>query len=424
VPLSFRKGNISVFGAFERMVAFRYLRARRKEGFISVIAGFSLAGIGLGVATLIVVMAVMNGFRQELLSRILGINGHLGVYGAGPVLTDFDPLADAIRKLPGVTRVIPTIEGQVMASAGGGAAGAIVRGVRPDDLLAREIITKDLVGSAQDFRDGDSVLIGHRLAEKLGLGVGDTITLISPKGNATAFGTVPRLRGYRIAGTFKVGMFEYDSGFIFMPLDAAQTYFKLPDAVTQIEVFTTNPDRVPDLRNEIFRIAGGGVRLYDWQQANASFFNAIQVERNVMFLILTLIILVAAFNIISSLIMLVKDKGRDIAILRTMGATRGMILRIFFLAGASVGVVGTVCGTVLGVLFATNIEGIRQFIQSIIGRELFAAEIYFLTQLPARVDPSEVVTVVLMALGLSFAATIYPAWRAAKLDPVEALRYE
>lgn len=413
-----------MFGAFERMVAFRYLRARRKEGFISVIAGFSLAGIGLGVATLIVVMAVMNGFRQELLSRILGINGHLGVYGAGPVLTDFDPLAEAIRKLPGVTRVIPTIEGQVMASAGGGAAGAIVRGVRPDDLLAREIITKDLVGSAQDFRDGDSVLIGHRLAEKLGLGVGDTITLISPKGNATAFGTVPRLRGYRIAGTFKVGMFEYDSGFIFMPLEAAQTYFKLPDAVTQIEVFTTNPDRVPDLRSEIFRIAGGSVRLYDWQQANASFFNAIQVERNVMFLILTLIILVAAFNIISSLIMLVKDKGRDIAILRTMGATRGMILRIFFLAGASVGVVGTVCGTVLGVLFATNIEGIRQFIQSIIGRELFAAEIYFLTQLPARVDPSEVVTVVLMALGLSFAATIYPAWRAAKLDPVEALRYE
>ena len=413
-----------MFGAFERMVAFRYLRARRKEGFISVIAGFSLAGSGLGVATLIVVMAVMNGFRQELLSRILGINGHLGVYGAGPVLTGFDPLADAIRKLPGVSRVIPTVEGQVMASAGGAAAGAIVRGVRPDDLLAREIITKDLVGSAQDFRDGDSVLIGHRLAEKLGLGVGDTITLISPKGNATAFGTVPRLRGYRIAGTFKVGMFEYDSGFIFMPLETAQTYFKLPDAVTQIEVFTTNPDLVPDLRAEIYRTAGGGVRLYDWQQANASFFNAIQVERNVMFLILKLIILVAAFNIISSLIMLVKDKGRDIAILRTMGATRGMILRIFFLAGASVGVVGTVCGTVLGVLFATNIEGIRQFIQSIIGRELFAAEIYFLTQLPARVDPSEVVTVVLMALGLSFAATIYPAWRAAKLDPVEALRYE
>lgn len=415
-----------MFDAFERMVAFRYLRARRKEGFISVIAGFSLLGIGLGVATLIVVMAVMNGFRQELLSRILGINGHLGVYGAGPALTGFDPLAEAIRQLPGVTRVIPTVEGQVMATSQGGAAGAIVRGVRPDDLLGREIIRKGLSGPYEEFRDGESVLIGYRLAEKLGLGVGDTITLISPKGNATAFGTVPRLRGYRIVGTFNIGMFEYDSGFVFMALDAAQTYFKLPGAVTQIEVFADNPDRVPELRTAIYRAATatGGVRIYDWQQANASFFNAIQVERNVMFLILTLIILVAAFNIISSLIMLVKDKGRDIAILRTMGATRGMVMRIFFLAGASVGVVGTVFGTVLGVLFATNIENIRQFIQSIIGRELFAAEIYFLTQLPARVDPGEVVAVVLMALGLSIAATIYPSWRAAKLDPVEALRYE
>jgi lipoprotein-releasing system permease protein len=413
-----------VFDAFERMVAFRYLRARRKEGFISVIAGFSLLGIGLGVATLIVVMAVMNGFRQELLSRILGINGHLGVYGSGPALTDFDPLAEAIRKLPGVTRVIPTVEGQVMATSQGGASGAIVRGVRPDDLLGREIIRKGLNGSAEEFQAGDSVLIGYRLAEKLGLGVGDTITLISPKGNTTAFGTVPRMRGYRIAGTFSIGMFEYDSGFVFMPLEAAQTYFKLPEAVTQIEVFVDNPDKVPELRTAIYRAAGGNVRIYDWQQANSSFFNAIQVERNVMFLILTLIILVAAFNIISSLIMLVKDKGRDIAILRTMGATRGMIMRIFFLSGASVGVFGTAFGTLLGVWFATNIEGIRQFIQSIIGRELFAAEIYFLTQLPARVDPGEVVAVVLMALGLSFAATIYPSWRAANLDPVEALRYE
>jgi lipoprotein-releasing system permease protein len=412
-----------VFDAFERMVAFRYLRARRKEGFISVIAGFSLLGIGLGVATLIVVMAVMNGFRQELLSRILGINGHMGVYGAGPALTDFDPLAEAIRKLPGVVRAIPTVEGQVMATTQAGASGAIVRGVRPDDLLARDIIRKGMTGSAEQFRAGDSVLIGYRLAEKLGLRVGDTITLISPKGNATAFGTVPRMRGYTVAGTFNIGMFEYDSGFVFMPLDAAQTYFKLPGAVTQIEVFVDNPDMVPSLRGDIYRLAGNA-RIYDWQQANASFFNAIQVERNVMFLILTLIILVAAFNIISSLIMLVKDKGRDIAILRTMGATRGMVMRIFFLSGASVGLVGTVFGTILGVSFATNIEAIRQFIQSIIGRELFAAEIYFLTQLPAKVDPGEVVAVVLMALGLSFAATIYPSWRAANLDPVEALRYE
>ncbi len=413
-----------MFNAFERMVAFRYLRARRKEGFISVIAGFSLAGIGLGVATLIVVMAVMNGFRQELLSRILGINGHMGVYGAAQVLTDFDPLAEAIRGLPGVVRAIPTVEGQVMATSPAAASGALVRGVRPDDLLARDIIRKGLTGSEEVFRGGDAVYVGYRLAEKLGLGVGDSITLISPKGNATAFGTVPRLRSYQIAGTFNIGMFEYDSSFVFMPLDAAQTYFKMPDAVTQIEVFADDPEKVPELRNAVYRMAGGSVRIYDWQQANASFFNAIQVERNVMFLILTLIILVAAFNIISSLIMLVKDKGRDIAVLRTMGATRGMILRIFFLSGASVGVAGTLFGLVLGVSFATNIENIRQVIQGIIGTDLFKAEIYFLTQLPARVDPGEVVSVVLMALGLSFAATIYPSWRAANLDPVEALRYE
>ncbi|CCG43137.1 lipoprotein-releasing ABC transporter permease subunit [Magnetospirillum molischianum] len=414
-----------IFGSFERMVAFRYLRARRKEGFISVIAGFSLAGIGLGVATLIVVMAVMNGFRHELLGRILGINGHIGVYGAQAPLSEFDSLADRIRALTGVTMVIPTVEGQVFTSSpNGGGTGAIVRGVRPEDLLARQIFARNWRGVPAEFTGEDSVVLGYRLAEKLGVSIGDTVTLISPKGSATAFGTVPRMRGYRVAGTFNVGMFEYDSGFVFMPLPAAQTFFRLPGAVTQIEVFLDDPDRVPVTRRELTDLTGGAARIYDWQQANANFFNAVQVERNVMFLILTLIILVAAFNIISSLIMLVKDKGRDIAILRTMGATRGMIMRIFFLSGASVGVAGTVFGTVLGVWFATHIEAIRQFIQSIIGRELFAAEIYFLTQLPARVETGEVVTVVLMALGLSFAATIYPSWRAARLDPVEALRYE
>ena len=412
-----------MFGPFERMVAFRYLRARRKEGFISVIAGFSLLGIGLGVATLIVVMAVMNGFRQELLTRILGINGHLGVYASGPTMAASEDLAARIRSIPGVVLAAPTIEGQVMASVKGIASGAMVRGVRPADLLARPSIVKGLRGNLDAFKAGEGIFIGRRLAEKLNVGQGDQLTLISPKGLATAFGTVPRVRAFTIDGTFDVGMYEYDSSFIFMPLDAAQTYFQMTAQVSMIEVFLQNPDQVPDVGYAVMK-ADPTVRIYDWQRTNASFFNAIQVERNVMFLILTLIIIVAAFNIISSLIMLVKDKGHDIAILRTMGATRGMILRIFLLSGASIGVAGTAFGTALGVWFATHIEQIRQFIQSIIGRDLFAAEIYFLTQLPARVETGEVVAVVLMALGLSFAATIYPAWRAANLDPVEALRYE
>jgi len=413
-----------IFSAFERMVAMRYLRARRKEGFISVIAGFSLLGIGLGVATLIIVMSVMNGFRAELLGRIIGINGHIGIYGPGGSLREFDPLAAAARKVPGVIMATPVLEGQVMVTAGSNASGAMVRAMRPEDLSQRKIITEKLRGDLSRFTGEDSVIVGKRLAEKMGLGIGDSITLISPKGSATAFGTVPRMRAYTIVATFEAGMYEYDSSFIFMPLEAAQLYFQLPDAVTNIEIMVQNPDQVKEVRAALQDLVAGRANLYDWQQANSNFFNAVQVERNVMFLILTLIILVAAFNIISSLIMLVKDKGRDIAILRTMGATRGMIMRIFFLAGASVGTVGTLFGVLLGVSFSTHIEQIRQFLQSIIGRDLFSAEIYFLTQIPARVDGGEVLQVVLMALGLSFAATIYPSWRAARLDPVEALRYE
>lgn len=414
-----------MFSFFEWMVAMRYLRARRQEGFISVIAWFSLLGIALGVATLIIVMAVMNGFREELLSRILGINGHLSIYGQTNQLRDFDPIAERLRKVTGVVAVTPMIEGQVMATARGIAQGAVVRGIRAQDLAARNIVADNIKsGSLADFKGKNAIIVGQRMASKMGVLVGDKITLISPKGNTTAFGTVPRMKAYTVAATFQIGMYEYDSSFIFMPLKNAQVYFKMPGAVSNLEVFVTHPDDAIAIGRDISKEMKGKARIHDWQRVNASFFNAIQVERNVMFLILTLIIVVAAFNIISSLIMLVKDKGKDIAILRTMGATSGMIMRIFFIAGASVGTIGTMAGFGLGLAFTENIETIRQWIQGLTGTDLFAAEIYFLSKLPAVVDPSEVVAVVLMGLGLSFLATLYPAWRASKLDPAEALRYE
>jgi len=413
-----------IFGAVERMVAFRYLRARRQEGFISVIAIFSLTGIALGVATLIVTMAVMNGFRAELLGRILGFNGHMNIYAAQGPLTDYDALAAQVKKLDGIVSVRPIIEGQIMATAGTQASGALVRGVTEADLAAQPLLANHLSADAlANFKD-NGVVIGSRLAQRLGLKPGGSITFISPQGTATVFGTVPRIKTYRVAGTFEVGMYEFDNGVVFMPMATAQTFFNLDKAVSSLEVMVADPDNIRTYDREVYNALGGKARIYDWQQSNLSFFNAVEVERNVMFLILTLIILVAAFNIVSSMIMLVKDKSHDIAILRTMGATRAMILRIFILSGASIGIVGTLAGFVLGVEFASHIEAIRRFIQSIIGTDLFAAEIYFLTQIPARVDPYEVGVVLAMAFGLSFLATIYPSWRAARLDPVEALRYE
>ena len=414
-----------MFSAVEWMIAWRYMRARRAEGFISVIAGFSLMGIALGVATLIIVLSVMNGFRIELLDRILGLNGHIAVITSTGTVANYNPLAERVRVVDGVLSVTPLVEGQILATNGGRSAGAVVRGLTSEDLTSRPSIADNIrLGSLANFKGNDAIVLGSRLARSLGAIPGDKVTLVSPKGTVTAFGTVPRLQAYTVVATFEVGMFEFDSSFIFMPLEAAQKYFRMGDTVSQLEIFVKDPDNLLRQRTAIGAALGAEHRLFDWQQSNRSFFNALQVERNVMFLILTLIILVAAFNIISSLIMLVKDKGSAIAILRTVGASRGTIMRIFFIVGTSIGVVGTASGTILGLLFAHNIESLRRAIESLTGNDLFAAEIYFLSQLPAEVDTGEVIMVVCMALGLSILATLYPSWRASRLDPVEALRNE
>jgi len=414
-----------IFGRFERMVAFRYLRPRRQEGFVSVIAIFSLLGIMLGVATLIIVMSVMNGFRIEFVNRILGLNGHLAVYGSGAALPDFDAMAKKVRAVPGVVSATPLIEAQALATTNaGGAAGVVVRGIRPADIRARKLIADHIVaGSLADF-DGDQIAVGDRLARRLGVTVGGLLTIVSPQGEATAFGTVPRMKTYKVVALFDVGFYEYDNSFIYIPLDAAQLFFKLPNEVSYLEVFVTNADNAAVDGRRIADTVGGGVRILDWQRANNSIVAALDIQSDVMFLILTLIIIVAAFNIISGMTMVVKDKGRDIAILRTMGASRGMILRIFVMSGASIGVAGTLAGFALGIVFTQNIEAIRQFIQNVLHMNLFAAEIYYFTRIPAKIVPHQVATVVIMALALSFLATLYPSWRAARLDPVEGLRYE
>jgi len=413
-----------MFSAVERLIAGRYLRPRREEGFISVIAAFSLLGITLGVGTLIVVLAVMSGYRAELMGLVLGFNSHVVLQTGPEGLPDFDAVAGELRGVDVVTSVTPLVTGHVMATANGAASGALVRGIRPDDLAARSTIADSLRGGSVANLTNDQIAIGSRMALRLGLGLGDRLTLISPKGTATAFGTVPRMRAYEIGAIFQIGMFDYDNSVIFMPFEAAQLYFQLEGRASQLEIMVDDPDRVWAYRFDLEPLVGGVGQLIDWQQSNSQFFTALKVERNVMFLILSLIIMVAAFNIISGMIMLVKDKRRDIAILRTMGATRGSVMRVFFLSGAAIGITGTIGGFLLGVGFAANIETIQGWLEYFTGTDLFAAEIYFLSHLPTRIETFDVVSVVLMSLGLSLLATLYPSWRAARLDPVEALRYE
>ena len=426
------------FSSFEWMLAGRYLRSRRREGFISVISLFSFLGILLGVATLIVVMAVLNGFRAELLDKILGFQGHVSIYrtDAAP-LAGYDDLAQRIAKIPGVVRAVPLIEGQAMASSLHNNTGALVRGIAEADIQKLPSLNNDSLRTAinpefnpdsppsfKGFDASGGVAIGERMAWRHQLGLGSRITIISPEGPDTVVGTAPRLRDYPVVAIFKVGMSDYDENVIYMPLAEAQDYFVTDEGVNQVEIMVADPDNVEQYLLPVLAEAGADMTVSTWKDRNSTFFNALAVERNVMFLVLTMIILVAALNIISGLIMLVKDKSHDIAILRTMGATRGAIQRVFFLTGAAIGTAGTIGGFITGLLICLNTERIRQFISWASGVDPFNPELYYLAQLPAKMDSWETVMIVLMALGLSFAATLYPSWRAARLDPVEALRYE
>ena len=417
--------GVRPFSRFEWMVALRYLRARRRETFISIISIISLIGIGLGVATLIIVLAVMNGFRGELIDKILGLNGHFIVQPIGAPLTDYDAVAQRIAAVDGVIGVVPLIEGQVLATGPAGSGGALVRGVREQDIASIPGLAANIkAGTLAGFDTAGGVAIGSGVASTLGIGVGSTLTLIAPDGDVTPFGVMPRQKAYPVVAVFEIGMTEYDATFVFMPLAEAQLYFNLPEEASAIEIYVEDPDAVDRMRPDVESAMGRQGFVVDWQQRNISFFSALAIERNVMFLILTLIVLVAALNIVSGLTMLVKEKGPDIAVLRTLGATRASIMRIFFLTGAAIGTVGVLAGLILGMIVTPNVEAIRGFIARLTGTEIFSSQYYLLSRLPAEMDWGETATVVLMALALAYLATIYPAWRAARLDPVEALRYE
>ncbi len=422
-------GRSPPFGPWERAVAGRYLRARRSEGGVGLLTAISFIGITLAVAVLIIVMSVMNGFRSELMGRILGFNGHVYVTGQALVTPQRGQLIARLRALPGVIQAAPIIEAQAMALGRGQISGAVVRGMSPADLRALKIVSGNITrGSMSGFGEGDYggdlILVGDKLAQNLGVAPGDDLTLVSPTGGATAFGATPQRKTYTVAGTFSVGMSDYDQAFIYMPLSQAQVFFGRDDGVDFVEMKLADPDRAPDFKGQVLQAAGPTAIVTDWTQKNSSYWGALQVERNVMRLILMLLVAIAAMNIISGLIMLVKNKGRDIAILRTMGAGQGAILRIFFMVGASIGVLGTLAGLALGVLFCLNIEGIQRVVEWVSGAQVFSADIYFLSRIPAKIDWTEVATITGWSLAMAFTATLIPAWRASRIDPVEALRYE
>ena len=423
VPAASAPTGTKPFAGFEWGLAGRYLRTRRREGFVSVIAGFSFLGILLGVATLIIVMSVMNGFRKELLEKIVGVNGHIFATPIDRPLDDFDPVANRLKSIPGVRLAIPLVEGQALASSQTGNGGVLVRGIRESDIRAIPFVGGNVrSGTLEGFDTTPGVAIGRRLANALGIQVGDSMTLVAPQGAATPFGTTPRIKAYPVKAIFEIGMTEFDASFVFMPLPEAQAYFNRDGDVNVIEIFVDNPDRTQAVRDAIEADAPRPLVLSDWRQRNRTFFNALEVERNVMFIILTLIVLVAALNIVSGLIMLVKDKTADIAIMRTMGASRGTVMRVFLITGAAIGVVGTIAGLILGIVFSHNIKSIMAGLNWITGANLWDPTVRFLSDIPSVMDWGEVTAVVVMALVLSLLATLYPAWKAARLDPVQALR--
>jgi lipoprotein-releasing system permease protein len=417
-----------MFGPFERMVAGRYLRARKGERFVSIIAIFSLVGIALGVATLIVVTSVMSGFQVELVSRILGVNGHITIEAyAGQKLDAYQKLVEQIRGLADVASVTPVLDGQALLSTeGGGARGGLVRGISLDDLRALHPISDHiLAGSLADFTGDDAIAVGVGLANTYRLRVGDPLTVISPDGAATAFGTIPRVRAYKVVAIFDAGLSDYNSGVVFLPLAAAQVFFQKPDAITGIEIRLHDPDRVNVVGAQLAPLVQGRpVYARDWRHANDTIIGVLQVQKDTMFIVLGMIVLVAAFNVVSSLIMLVKDKRADIAVLRTIGASSFAVLRIFLMCGAFVGVTGTLIGTLIGVVFCHYIHSVQHFVEQITGGRVFDASVFMLSELPNTIDWADVARVVALGLVLSLLATLYPSWRAARTDPVEALRHE